>query len=119
MNGFSARWSGRSPAPLAPGTTSPPWRPGEVFGERGMLTGEPRSATVIATSDLECYRLDKAGFEGVIHARPDIAEEMSRILTQRATELDAWRAAAHARGGAPAATRNDVLAHIRRFFGID
>ncbi|MBP8926525.1 MAG: mechanosensitive ion channel [Pseudomonadales bacterium] len=99
--------------------TIAPIGPGEVFGERGMLTGEPRSATVIATSDLECYRLDKAGFEGVIHARPDIAEEMSRILTQRATELDAWRAAAHARGGAPAATRNDVLAHIRRFFGID
>ncbi len=96
-----------------------PIGPGEVFGERGMLTGEPRSATVIATSDLECYRLDKAGFEGVMHARPDIAEEMSRILTQRAAELDAWRAAGHARGGAPAPTRNDVLAHIRRFFGID
>ena len=92
--------------------------PGDVFGERGMLTGEPRSATVIATSDLECYRLDKAGFEGVMRARPDIAEEMSRILTQRVAELDAWRAAGHAKG-APPPTRTDMLAHIRRFFGID
>ena len=83
-----------------------------------MLTGEPRSAIVIATSDLECYRLDKAGFEGVMRARPDIAEEMSRILTQRVAELDAWRAAGHAKG-APPPTRTDMLAHIRRFFGID
>ncbi|MFO1285779.1 MAG: cyclic nucleotide-binding domain-containing protein [Rubrivivax sp.] len=36
---------------------------GNVFGEMGLMTGAPRSATVVAAGDVECYRLDKAGFE--------------------------------------------------------
>ena len=94
-----------------------PLGPGDVFGERGMLTGEPRSASVFALSDLECYRLDKAGFEGVIHARPDIAHEISRILESRAAELDARRAAV-AVAPLPPATHVDLLARIRSFFGL-
>jgi small-conductance mechanosensitive channel/CRP-like cAMP-binding protein len=74
---------------------------GKVFGEMGMLTGEPRRATVTAKSDVECYRLDKAGFEEVIRSRPAIAEEMAAILTERnmqlATAQEALGAEAHAR----------------------
>ncbi len=58
---------------------------GEVFGEMGMLTGEPRHATVIARTNVECYRLDKAGFETVLRTRPDIAGELSRVLVERET----------------------------------
>src|SRR2546423_5254012 len=32
---------------------------GDFFGEMGMMTGEPRTATVVALSDGECYRVDK------------------------------------------------------------
>lgn len=74
---------------------------GSVFGEMGMLTGEPRRATVTAKSDAECYRLDKAGFEDILHMRPAIAEEMAAILTERnmqlATAQEALGAEAHAR----------------------
>jgi small-conductance mechanosensitive channel/CRP-like cAMP-binding protein len=74
---------------------------GSVFGEMGMLTGEPRRATVTAKRDAECYRLDKAGFEEVIRLRPAIAEEMAAILTERnmqlATAQEALGAEAHAR----------------------
>jgi small-conductance mechanosensitive channel/CRP-like cAMP-binding protein len=92
--------------------------PGEVFGERGLLTGEPRAATVVARTDLECYRLDKPGLEGVMHARPDIAEEMSRILAARAAELDAMRTAAALDGSQPV-RHLDLLARIRGFFGLN
>jgi hypothetical protein len=47
---------------------------GSIFGEMGLMTGAPRSATVVAAQDVECYRLDKASFEDVIHARPALAE---------------------------------------------
>ena len=47
--------------------------PGSVFGELGLMTGAPRRSTVIAISDIEAYRLDKAGFEHIIRARPELA----------------------------------------------
>ena len=69
-----------------------------------MLTGEPRRATVIARTNVECYRLDKAGFETVLRTRPDIAGELSRVLVARENDL-AWRKdAAAAADRAPAAT---------------
>ncbi len=90
---------------------------GDIFGERGMLTGEPRSATVCAVTDLECYRLDKAGFQGVIQARPDIAQELSRVLAARAAELDALRRDAVVTS-TPQGNHLDFLARIRSFFGL-
>ena len=92
--------------------------PGDVFGERGMLTGEPRSATVCAMTDLECYRLDKDGFQGVIQARPDVAQELSRVLVARAAELDALRRDL-AVSPLPQTNHLDLLARIRSFFGLN
>jgi small-conductance mechanosensitive channel/CRP-like cAMP-binding protein len=57
------------------------------FGEMGMLTGEPRRADVVALTDVECYRLDKAGFEQILRQRPEIAEEISGTLAKRDVEL--------------------------------
>jgi len=64
---------------------------GEFFGEMGMMTGEPRSATVIALTDVECYRVDKESFDEILRERPEIAESISEILARRRVELDAVR----------------------------
>jgi CRP-like cAMP-binding protein len=40
---------------------------GRVFGEMGLMTGEPRRATVIAKTDVECYRIDKDSFEKMVN----------------------------------------------------
>jgi len=90
---------------------------GEVFGEMGMLTGEPRHATVIARTNVACYRLDKEGFETVLHTRPDIASELSRVLELREKELVRRKDAATA-NHAPAG-HGDILERIRAFFGLD
>src|SRR5439155_674988 len=47
------------------------------FGEMGLLTGQARTATIVAESEALCYRLDKRGFEAIIQARPELAEAMS------------------------------------------
>ena len=64
---------------------------GDFFGEMGMMTGEPRAATVIALTDVECYRLDKEGFNDILKQRPEIAEDISEQLARRRVELDAAR----------------------------
>lgn len=90
--------------------------PGNVFGEMGMMTGEPRRATIVARSDVECYRLDKAGFEKVLRSRPDIADGISRTLASRSTELNGRLESVD--GGRRAAPQDDILAKIRTFFGL-
>lgn len=90
---------------------------GTVFGEMGLLTGAPRSATVIAKSDAICYRLDKEMFETVLHKRPELASEFAHILSQRSKEL----AALKHKENMP---QQELLAHesyvdnIRHFFGL-
>ena len=91
---------------------------GSVFGEMGMMTGEPRRATVIAKSDVECYRLDKEGFESVLRARPDVAEHISAVLANRESELEtALETSANGKAHRPG--REQILERIRDFFGLD
>src|SRR5207248_2130169 len=61
-------------------------RAGQFFGEMALLTGEARSATVIALTDVECYRLDVKSFQTLMHRRPEIAEGMTRVIASRRPE---------------------------------
>lgn len=45
---------------------------GDIFGEMSFLDGRPRSATLVAISDLETYVIDKEGFEGLVDDNPRI-----------------------------------------------
>ncbi|MBE7420942.1 MAG: mechanosensitive ion channel [Zoogloeaceae bacterium] len=93
---------------------------GRVFGEMGMLTGEPRRATVTARSDIECYRLDKAGFEDIIRSRPAIAEEMAAILAERNMQLAQAQEAlgAEAREHERSRQHASLLGKMRAFFRL-
>jgi small-conductance mechanosensitive channel/CRP-like cAMP-binding protein len=90
---------------------------GDVAGEMGLLTGEPRRATVVALTDVVCYRLDKEGFSTVLAARPDIARQISKVLETRETQLEGYREAA--RGAQLPAHHAAILTRIRKFFGLE
>ena len=92
--------------------------PGQVFGEMGMMTGEPRRATITARTDVECYRLDKAGFEGIIRTRPAIAEDISRVLAARAGGLKQTVEEAEAAATAAKLQSESLLERVRAFFGL-
>lgn len=91
------------------------------FGEMGLMTGEPRTATVIARTDVECYRLDKASFADIIQSRPAMAEEISHIMAGRRGGLDSARQALDVQAHTlPIAQReSEMLRKIRRFFRLD
>lgn len=94
--------------------------PGNFFGEMALLTGAPRSATVVAESDVACYKLDQGSFLGTIQARPEMAEEISRLLAMRRVELDAVREHlnAEAKRLRLVSAETDLLGRIREFFRI-
>jgi CRP-like cAMP-binding protein len=93
-------------------------RSGQFFGEMALLTGDARSATVVAKSDVECYRLDRAGFQGLLLSRPEIAEGMSRVISSRKPELEKVREAFATQPQPVAAESADLLRKIQRFFGL-
>lgn len=95
-------------------------RKGDFFGEMALLTGAPRRASVIARTDVECYRLDKEAFEQVLQARPGIAEELSHILAVRSAQLDSAMQDINSAASQPDLTqsRNEILSTIRRFFSL-
>ncbi len=94
-------------------------RAGEIFGEMALLSGEARSATVIAKSDVECYRLDRASFQQLLASRPEIAEEVRRLMGPRSTDLDQARTAFAMTGNAEEEARSRTLkVRLQRFFGM-
>ncbi|HEX4869507.1 MAG TPA: mechanosensitive ion channel family protein [Moraxellaceae bacterium] len=90
---------------------------GKVFGERGLMTGEPRRATVTARTDAECYRIDKRSFEKVMQSRPELAEAFAHILTERDKQLVAVKQERIAVDHDQQQAR--LLENIRRFFRLD
>jgi small-conductance mechanosensitive channel len=93
-------------------------RAGQFFGEMALLTGDARSATVIAKSDVECYRLDGKAFQGLLLRRPEIADGMSRIIASRRPDLEKVREAFATQPGPAPVEQFDLLGRIRRFFGL-
>lgn len=64
---------------------------GEVVGEMSLMTGEPRRATIMAHTHLDCYVLDKSSFQAILQQRPELAEAFAQLLAVRKQELAALR----------------------------
>ena len=91
------------------------------FGEMGMLTGEPRRATVVARTEVDCWRLEKEQFQGILAERPQIADEISSVLAARDVELAAVREglSEEAQRLRLTAASSTLAGRIRTFFGLD
>ncbi|MBI5345502.1 MAG: cyclic nucleotide-binding domain-containing protein [Deltaproteobacteria bacterium] len=53
---------------------------GDIFGEMSFLDGRPRSATIVAISDLETYMIDKKDFETIVDQHPRIIYKLLRNI---------------------------------------
>lgn len=59
---------------------------GETVGEMALLSGEPRSATVIALRDTELARISKHSFEALIDKHPGMLRFVTDLLVRRLRE---------------------------------
>jgi len=57
--------------------------PGQFFGEMSLLTGESRSADVIANTDLAVYQIKSVDLNKTFHEYPDFVEKISEIIVDR------------------------------------
>jgi CRP-like cAMP-binding protein len=60
--------------------------PGEWFGEMALLTGEARSATVIAFTRAVLLRFPKTRFIALSERQPNLLREITRVLCERLTQ---------------------------------
>ena len=58
-------------------------KPGDFFGEIGLLSGTPRNATVRATAPTEVLELDAAGFRDLIENSTETKDRVQRSMEER------------------------------------
>jgi len=62
--------------------------PGDFFGEMSLLDGEPRSATIVATTPLRLLIVDRSHFWRLLEETPDLITRMLTILSRRVRRLE-------------------------------
>ncbi len=61
---------------------------GDYCGEMSLLTGEPRSATVIARTDCELWEIDKAVVAELLQENETLVHKLGDLLAQRRLETE-------------------------------
>ena len=91
-------------------------KPGDFFGEMALLTGEPRNADILATSEVETLEIRKGVLQQLLENNEALAEAFSRIITERQVRLDEYaRAMPEEERRVKAQT---LLRRIQRFFSL-
>ena len=93
---------------------------GQFFGEMSLMTGEARTASVVAATDVVCYRVDKPAFERILRETPAVADSIAEVLASRRTALASVRDEQEEQRRTVIETaKQDLLGKIRGFFGLD
>jgi small-conductance mechanosensitive channel/CRP-like cAMP-binding protein len=92
---------------------------GQYFGEMSLLTGEPRTTTVVADEDSVLLEFGRECFVEHFANNPQLTESLSKLLATRRTEL----AKASATPEAPLAAAqqseaNRIFTRLRQIFGL-
>ncbi len=91
--------------------------PGAFFGEMSLLTGEPRTASVLAVSDCDVFEIAVEPFRRVVMSDPTVVDRVGLAVAARRAELE--RRAATAPSVAAPESHGSFIARIRRFLRIN
>ena len=90
-------------------------REGDFFGEMGLLTGEPRTATVLAEVETEVLEIDNLCLKPILEENPELVAGLSQIVEERRLGLDKMETEAK---GRDKIDKTNVFYSIKRFFGL-
>ena len=62
---------------------------GDVVGEMSLITGEPRTATVVADTAMQVYALTPREFSSLLAQCPRLAQNIPAVAVRRLGELSA------------------------------
>jgi small-conductance mechanosensitive channel/CRP-like cAMP-binding protein len=91
---------------------------GGFFGEMSMLTGEPRSATVRAVSDVQALEIAADDMRRLAQATPGLIEHISQVVAARRVGLAQAEATAAAAATAQSQAPQSLLARIQAYLRL-
>jgi small-conductance mechanosensitive channel/CRP-like cAMP-binding protein len=86
--------------------------PGSVFGEMALLTGERRTADVVAVDDVVALEIGKDSLQPVLQKHPELVQAISSQVMQRQDHLESLRREEVGEEEEP------LLSRIRSYFGL-
>ena len=81
-------FSGRATC-LVQGVEEAEFGPGDFFGEVATLDGGPRTATVVARTDMDVIVLNGFEFETLVRSSPDVAHRVLKAMAHRLRQANA------------------------------
>jgi small-conductance mechanosensitive channel/CRP-like cAMP-binding protein len=91
--------------------------PGDCLGEMSLLTGDPRTATVVAKAEVEAVEIGKDTFGTLIRANPAVVGRLGELLAQRQLANEKLASAADTAARIEQ-VRGSMLKKIRSFFQL-
>ena len=86
--------------------------PGSVFGEMALLTGERRTADIVALDDVVALEINKDSLQPVLQQHPDLVKAISSQVMQRRDHLESLH---EEEAGEE---EQSLLSRIRSYFGL-
>lgn len=96
-------------------------RCGDYFGEMSLLTGEPRSATVIARTDCEMWEIGKEVIAELLQENAALVQKLGELLARRRIETEGVLASTAAHEERDAMQKKYTASFLRKlssFFGL-
>lgn len=87
---------------------------GEIFGEMGLFTGEPRSATVVAAEETEVLEIKHTAVKPLFKRNPALMEALSETIAERKAMLTS----ANEEKKEMAVEKEGIFVSIKKFFGL-
>jgi small-conductance mechanosensitive channel len=92
--------------------------PADHYGEIGVLTGKPSTATIVALTPVTLYELEKADLGRIVEARPEVAHELAGAIVRRQAAGLTVGPAQVADGVPPHGLTHWFATRFRRLYGI-
>ena len=89
--------------------------PNDFFGEMSLLTGEPRTANVVAEEETDVMQIRKGAVKPIFESNPELMETICAIIEERRKLLTQEQLEQTLR---PTRPESGMMSAIRKFFGI-
>jgi len=85
------------------------------FGEMGLLTGAPRTATVVAEEETEVLEISNLSLKPILEANPELVSSFSSLVEERRALIKQLEAKPETK---QAVDKTSVFDSIKKFFGL-